>query len=120
MTSVGNKLRELRIQHRFSQAYVADRLGLTQGAVSAFENGRNEPNFQTIEQFAQIFNVSPFSLLPFENDTEESRAAAVASAIAKNQKLYQLFERAQFLPDTAIDAVLSVVNAFAKENEHHE
>lgn len=120
MTSVGDKLRDLRVAHRFSQTYIAQRLGLSQGAVSAFENGRNEPNFATIEQLARIYNVSPLSLMPFENDTNESRAIEIASAISRSPKLYQIFQSAQFLPDSSLDAVLSVINALTSKETDHE
>lgn len=51
-------LKRLRKQNNMTQAYVASKLHVRQGAVSAWEVGRNKPDFDTMLKLAELYNVS--------------------------------------------------------------
>ncbi|OTP12509.1 hypothetical protein A5844_000742 [Enterococcus sp. 10A9_DIV0425] len=59
----GEKLKSLRADSNRTQQQVADFLGITRAAYSHFENGRNEPDAETIVKLAELFNVSTDYLL---------------------------------------------------------
>lgn len=50
-------LRALRKQARMTQPELAERLGVSRSAVSMYESGSREPNFATLQQLAEIFDV---------------------------------------------------------------
>ena len=56
------RLKELRISRNMTQSQLADLLGVAKSTVSMYENGRREPDLETLEAIADIFNVDLNSL----------------------------------------------------------
>lgn len=52
------KLRELRELNNFTQAEVAKRIGITRFTYSNYENGKTQPDFNTLIKIADLYNVS--------------------------------------------------------------
>ena len=50
-----NRLRVLRAEHRWSQADVAERLGVSRQTVNAVETGRYEPSLSLAFKVARLF-----------------------------------------------------------------
>ena len=76
-------LRKLRKQKQLTQAELAKLTGLTVSAISMYENGNREPNFETLEVLADFFNVDMNFLLDKKQNTspaapQESSAARVS------------------------------------------
>lgn len=57
------RLRELRVQHKYTQQYMADLLGVTLNAYQKYEQAERTPSFATHIQLADFFNVSTDFLL---------------------------------------------------------
>jgi transcriptional regulator with XRE-family HTH domain len=51
------RLKQLRQARRLTQVELAKRLGISSAAVSMYESGQREPNFETEELIADFFNV---------------------------------------------------------------
>ena len=111
----GERIKELRLHRKLSQQYVAKRLNISQTALSSYEIGRVEPSFAIIKMFADFYSVSPYALLPFENNSNEAKTYEIADSIARNDKLRHLFEKTQFFTDASLDAVIAVANALSME-----
>ena len=58
-----NKYRQLRTERNLSQANLAERLGVSQTAVSQWETDKNYPDINTIKQLADIYSVTTDYLL---------------------------------------------------------
>ena len=58
MSNVGDVIRVLRIKRGYSQAQLADAMGLKRSAIGNYERGIREPDLDTIEAFADFFDVS--------------------------------------------------------------
>ena len=58
-----NKYRQLRKERKMSQATLAQRLGVSQTAVSQWETNKNYPDISTIKELAEIFSVTTDYLL---------------------------------------------------------
>lgn len=54
----GLLLRELRERANLTQKQLGSRIGVSEGMISRYENNMSEPPFETIRDFAAIFNVS--------------------------------------------------------------
>ena len=52
------RLKELRLQHGFTQAEIAKKLETSQGAYQKLESGAREPNYEKLEKIADFFGVS--------------------------------------------------------------
>lgn len=80
----GQKLKNLRSRTNKTQQEVADYLGMSRAAYSHFENGRNEPDRETILKLADLFDVSTDYLFGREKQEykeTENRAQTVAAHI---------------------------------------
>lgn len=70
MVDLGHKLKSLRLQHKLTQAELAQKLGLTKSVVSAYETSLRLPSYDVLIHLAKIFNVSTDYLLGMENKRE--------------------------------------------------
>ena len=52
------RLKELRLQHGFSQEELAEKIGIKQNSYSDWENGKCKPNYEKLEKLADFFGVS--------------------------------------------------------------
>ena len=107
---VGSRIAELRKSKGWTQKQLAERLNVTDKAVSRWERGLNFPDLTTVEPLSALLEVSPSVLLGLaEKDSDE--ALAVGAAIYRQ-------DRAKWLRElklrTWIDFVFSLV-LFAAE-----
>ena len=68
-----NQLRLLRTQRGWSQAALADQLGVSRQSVNAIETGRYDPSLPLAFAIARLFGL-PIEAI-FEDETEERSAA---------------------------------------------
>lgn len=54
---MNNRLRVLRAEHRWSQAGLAERLGVSRQTVNAIENGRYDPSLPLAFAIARAFGL---------------------------------------------------------------
>lgn len=55
-STFAKNLRLLRISHGISQTELADRLGVNQRTISAWETGICEPDLNTLSKICSVFN----------------------------------------------------------------
>jgi transcriptional regulator with XRE-family HTH domain len=67
MVDFGHTLKTLRIKENYTQAQLAQKLGLTKSVISAYETGLRLPSYDILIHIAQIFNVSTDFLLGLEH-----------------------------------------------------
>ena len=73
-TQVKNKLRVLRAGRGWSQADLADRLGVSRQSVNAIETGKYDPSLPLAFRIARVFSLRIEEI--FEEDSDEARRAA--------------------------------------------
>ena len=66
MVNFGNTLKTLRIKPDFTQAQLAQRLGLTKSVISAYETGLRMPSYDVLIAISKLFKVSTDYLLGLE------------------------------------------------------
>lgn len=52
------RLKDLRLQHGFSQEELAEQIGIKRNTYSDWENGKCKPNYEKLEKIADFFGVS--------------------------------------------------------------
>lgn len=70
MVDFGNTLKTLRRKDNFTQAQLAQKLGLTKSVISAYETGLRLPSYDILIHIAKIFHVSTDYLLGLEQKQE--------------------------------------------------
>ena len=58
MTIVGERLKTLRTENRYSQTQIADMCGVTQATIGRYETGVAEPPIEKLLWYAEKFEVS--------------------------------------------------------------
>lgn len=79
-----NRLKELRLGNGLTQKQLADKLNVSQNAIYNWENGKRQPDFQTLEKLAKIFDVNIDFLLG-SNAGTYSRMFKYLSAINRTK-----------------------------------
>jgi putative transcriptional regulator len=71
--SVSNRLRVLRAERRWTQADVAERLGVSRQAINAVENGKYDPGVSLALGLARLFGTPVEQIFALEpNDTPQA------------------------------------------------
>lgn len=68
-----NRLKELRKSHSLSQAELAKETGISNQAISFYENGKRQPKIETWQKLADFFKVSVPYLQGYEQPTPHNR-----------------------------------------------
>lgn len=63
MSSFSDMLTYLRKREGLSQQELAERVGLTRSRIGMYETAKREPDFETLELFADFFNVNMDTLM---------------------------------------------------------
>ncbi len=61
------RIKELRNEHNLSQPQLAEKLGVSNGLISLWENGLREPSMSSLVQMAKVFDVSIDYIVGIEN-----------------------------------------------------
>ena len=66
---MNNRLKVLRAERNWSQAELADRLGVSRQTVNALETGRYDPSLPLAFKIARYFNVSIEEIFIYEEES---------------------------------------------------
>ena len=106
-------LKELRINRGLTQDDLSKGTGLAKSTISMYENGNREPNFETLELFADFFNVDMNTL--FEHNSQNisyylnPETAKLAQAIHDDPDLRILLDASRDLEPEDIKFVVDLV-----------
>lgn len=104
------RLKQLRKEKDFTQEELANKLGITAGAVGLYEQGRREPDNSTVKKLAQMFDVSTDYLLGMES---------IIKYDGENDDdfTYALYQETKNLTDTQKEALLNMARALKESNK---
>lgn len=68
--SLGSRLRKEREERKWSQIYVAEKVGITNAVLSNYERDYRDPDTDTLKKLAELYNVSIDYLLGRTNERE--------------------------------------------------
>ena len=88
------RIGDLRRDRGLNQKELGDKLGVGQTTVSAWETGKNEPDYRSIRAMAELFEVSADYLLGFDDD-DLRRGLMPEEFEARQERLRQKLEKEQ-------------------------
>ncbi|MCH5460815.1 helix-turn-helix domain-containing protein [Bacillus thuringiensis] len=91
----GQNLRNLRTLQRLSLSTLGKELGVTGSAISAWELGHKEPNFDMLKKIANYFKVSIDYMFNHQIFDNEAQKREVAGQLAN-----EIYERYKNIPDS--------------------
>lgn len=84
---IADRIKNLREQNGYTQAYLAKHLGITRSSVNAWEMGISVPSTQYVVELAQFFKVSTDFLLGVNGTSTVSVAGLDDNDIELIQKI---------------------------------
>lgn len=80
---VKNRLKAIRENLKLNQSQFADKLGISQAAISQFEDGKRVPSIETLDKIATALGMTVVSLLSGENATDDEKAGLLKDLTAQ-------------------------------------
>lgn len=75
---IGARIKTMRLSRDMTQADLAKSIGQSASSITMYETGRREPDFETMEALADVFNV-PLTYLMFGSDKSPDGRRAASS-----------------------------------------
>lgn len=97
-------LQSLRKEKGMTQKQLADRIHKESSIISRYEKGLQNPTFETVKEFAAIFNVSMDYLAGMERDSNISTFGMNSEQIAITKKLVEAFRKKNISMSRKTDA----------------
>ena len=86
--TIGQRIKTMRLSRGMTQADLAKAIDQSQSSITMYETGRREPDFETLEAFADVFNVPLASFV----DGGSSVSAVIPEEDPLNKDLRVLFQ----------------------------
>ncbi len=121
MSKFPSILKDLRNDNGYNQTKLADFLGVTYFTIGKWENGKAEPNLDTLNKLADFFDVSVDYLIGRENDLGIKKYSAEhnnRAALSEDES--ELLKNFRKLGPFARESIIIQVNALAEKNEDRQ
>lgn len=92
MNYFGVRLKYLRMQDGLTQTELGNALEIAKSTISMYESGKREPDFETIEKFADYFNVDMATFFP-SGEIEKTADPKVDGLSPLEARLMELVRR---------------------------
>lgn len=89
--NIGNAIAQLRKEHSITQQALAEMLFVSKDLVSKWENGIRRPDYATIEQIANIFNITPDAIIEKDIYIFEELSDCIPEGIQINESEFTQF-----------------------------
>lgn len=120
MTTLADRIRQLRKKKGISQSELAEVIGVKNNTVSTWERGTRKPDFEALNLLSDYFEVS-FEYLLGNSDKEEARVkptekeldqlalSALADEIRETTRKYsRLSDKSQKIVEEMVDAIYRI------------
>jgi transcriptional regulator with XRE-family HTH domain len=102
---LSENIKEFRIEKGLSQAELAQKVGVSQGAIYFWEKGINEPTAGCIIKLAKVFSVTADELLSYQSDKADNLSE-------RERKINKCFSA---LNESQQDILINVAEEFLKK-----
>lgn len=92
-SEINKRFREVRLNHRLTQAEMGKLIGLASGSVGAIEQGLYTPNFAVLRLLKQKLNVNYNYLIDGEEHDSNDLAKEVEKLREENERLKRVIDK---------------------------
>lgn len=123
--TIAENIKKIREQYGLTQAELGEIAGVSDKAVSTWENGTAEPRMGAIQKIAEHFNITKGSIVDDTDQTSgqqggyyiDAETAALAQAAYEDPDLRILLKAKEDLSADDLNVVINMIKALqAKEN----
>lgn len=109
---IGENIKKLRIEHGLDQAQLGEIAGVSDKAVSTWENNISIPRMGAIQKMADYFGVTKSVIIEEAPNATLSYGGSDEKLIKADDFTYAMFEEAKDLTDEQKEALLAMARAF--------
>lgn len=92
-SDINKRFREIRLDHRMTQAEMAELVGLASGSIGAIEQGLYTPNYSVLRILKQKLNVDYNYLIDGEKTENKDLSAEVKHLREENERLKRVIDK---------------------------
>ena len=124
MGKFAGRLKELRTSKHLTQEQFAKKMGISRSTVGMYEKGNREPDYETLEAFADFFNVDIDYLLGRSDKTTtltdsgyytDPETAKIAQALHDPPELSVMFDAYSNLDPKDAQLVLDMIKRMSND-----
>lgn len=105
--NTGQRVKELREKNRIKQIELAEHLGITSASMSAIENGKTNPAYETLIRISEYFGVSTdYLIMGKEKETLSEREQEIIEMLREDNKLNEAINKALEAKKKAINYIV--------------
>lgn len=110
-------LKRIRQDKRMTQDELAKRIGVSRSAIGMYESGAREPDYETLEALADVFNVSMDDLAGSSprQDLSEYQDAQIRDELRSNPDLRMLLSASSKLNEDDIKYLIALAKRMNRE-----
>lgn len=106
MTSVNERIKQLRIDNNLTQSDLAEKVGLTYVQIGRYERGKSNPSADVLQKLANALNTSTDYLMNGESEQVEAQLID-KELIRQFQEIQKLNADEKHLVKTFLDAFIT-------------
>lgn len=111
-----NVLRDLRTKAGLSQEELGKKLGLAKSTISMYESGTREPNLETLEAIADLFNVDMNTLTDSKSSAElNDELQEYLEELKNRSEMRMLFSLAKNATKEDVMQTVKIIEALKKD-----
>lgn len=80
------RMREARKKMGYTMKFIAEKVGVSESAISQYETGKRQPDFETASKIADLLFVSVDYLLGREEEANDADNQSVLDQLGPNQR----------------------------------
>lgn len=107
-------LKSLRLQNKMTQEELSRKLNMSKSAISMYESGVREPNFETLETIADIFNVDINTLMD-KKPSDKDELQEYLEELKNRSEMRMLFSVTKNATKEDVMQAVKIIEALKKE-----
>ena len=115
---IGQRIKALRQSRGIKQVELARAIGKAPSTITMYETGKREPEMETLEAIAHVFNV-PFRELIADDDMSAVDRDRL-EALHQNPRLGVLFDRSRKMSSEDVDLMIQLAKKIIRERDNNE
>lgn len=120
MKTLGDRLKKAREEKRYTQMDVAQKLGITNGALSGYERNYREPDIATIKKLAELYGVSVQWLLTGDDSIDFPNEDYTAALLGFDERKRRILEWLKDFTDEEVEHMLRTAELIHKAKVNDE
>lgn len=110
------RLREIRKLSGLTMKELGIRIGVSESAISQYETGKRQPDYETLLKIADYFGVSVDYLLGKDEKSEDSELQEYLEQLKNRSEMRMLFKLAAEATKEDVEQAVRIIEAIRKKD----